>query len=183
MLRVSTECSGGVFIHFHLDIIHDCYSCGYILYFSFAQIYPWLDVQAAILAIESSQQLADDANTSYLPPNSTTLDSLLSNEGVIKLLIWLYAPVAYENSKHPQLLYSDPREAVSFLERIRNKLSSTSIGHSVNIDETEDLMKWAYAEIDVLQRQDNGQKLQALSEGLASGASTLGDIVGIIEEW
>jgi hypothetical protein len=37
------------------------------------------------------------------------LDNLVSDVGLLKVLIWLMAPVAMEISKHPQLISSDPR--------------------------------------------------------------------------
>ena len=49
------------------------------------------------------------------------MDSLASDVGLLKVLIWLMAPVAMELSKYPQLMSSEPREALGFLQRLDDK--------------------------------------------------------------
>lgn len=123
----------------------------------------------------------------------SSLDPLLSSSGLMKMLIWLLAPVAYESMFHPQLISSDPREARGFLTRLSEK--STVFGaedeimsllrmdeNSDNKKEIEDLLKWAYAEADVLLR-NNKDIVKNLSERLIGGASTLGDCAALLENW
>jgi hypothetical protein len=59
------------------------------------------DVQAAVLVGESIQTDQKDSDL------SSKLDPLLSDVGIMKMLIWLMAPVAMESSKHAQLIVSD----------------------------------------------------------------------------
>ena len=125
--------------------------------------------KAAVLVFESVRKDEDDdsvpsSNTS----NSTSLDPLLSDSGILKVLIWLLAPVAAESSKHPQLLSSDPREAQGFIDRLRersNKMGVTSNelesalnygkgGGGNNSNGDDDLLKWAYGESDRILRAE-----------------------------
>ena len=104
------------------------------------------------------------------------------------------APVAIESSLHPQLISSDPREARGLLDRLKEKASIfgsedmvNSIlrldeGEVANEKEIEDLLKWAYAEADLLLRE-NKATVNALTERLIGGASTLGDCSALIEDW
>jgi hypothetical protein len=117
------------------------------------------------------------------------LDSLLSDTGIMKMLIWLMAPVAIESSFHPQLISSDPREARGFLERLKEKASLfdaedviENILQTANDQEIEDLLKWSYAEADLLLRQ-NKAVVTELTERLIGGASTFGDCVSVLEDW
>jgi hypothetical protein len=142
-------------------------------------------LEAAILMFESNKNEKDA---------DKALDTLLSDTGLMKMLIWLMAPVAIESSLHPQLISSDPREARGLLERLKEKASVIGVEESVNsilrIDEgeaaneqeVEDLLKWAYAEADLLLRQ-NKATVNELTERLIGGASTLGDCSALIEEW
>jgi hypothetical protein len=142
-------------------------------------------LEAAILMIESNKE--DDAIKS-------SLDPLLSSSGLMKMLIWLLAPVAYESMFHPQLIASDPREAMGLLIRLKEKStvfkaqdeidSLLRIGEGGNASEEEikDLLKWAYAEADSLLRNNN-EVVQSLSERLIGGASTLGDCAALLEDW
>lgn len=142
-------------------------------------------LEAAILVFESNknEQKSD-----------VVLDSLLSESGILKMLIWLMAPVAYEDSLHPQLISSDPREARGFLMRLKEKagvfgatqevndILRLNEGDAVAEKEFEDLLQWAYAEADILLR-NNKNTVNELSESLVSGASTLGDCAALLEEW
>jgi len=67
-------------------------------------------LEAAILVFESNKN-EEDADKS--------LDTLLSEIGILKMLIWLMAPVAIESSLHPQLISSDPKEARGLLSRLQ----------------------------------------------------------------
>jgi hypothetical protein len=142
-------------------------------------------LEAAILVFESNknEEVADRA-----------LDTLLSDTGILKMLIWLMAPVAIESSLHPQLVSSNPKEARGLLERLKEKASLfgaeeavSSIlrideGDEANREEVEDLLKWAYAEADLLLRQ-NKATVTELTERLIGGAATLGDLAAVLEEW
>lgn len=145
-------------------------------------------LEAAILMFESTK---DDEEGST---GASKIDSLLSDTGVMKMLIWLMAPVAMEDSLHPQLITSDPREARGLLERLKEKaavfdaedavksLLRINEGEQESSQEIEDLLKWAYAEADQLLRQ-NSAAVNDLTERLISGASTLGDCAASLEEW
>mmetsp|Transcript_14971 Transcript_14971/g.20021 ORF Transcript_14971/g.20021 Transcript_14971/m.20021 type:complete len:138 (-) Transcript_14971:258-671(-) len=119
------------------------------------------------------------------------LNPLLSSEGILKVLIWLMAPVAMECSKHPQLISSDPREGVGLLRRLSEKAESMGAvevidtllrGEDDSIDEAGDLLQWAYAEADLLLR-NNRKVVEELTERLAGGAATVGDCVAVLEDW
>mmetsp|Transcript_95 Transcript_95/g.189 ORF Transcript_95/g.189 Transcript_95/m.189 type:complete len:477 (+) Transcript_95:139-1569(+) len=133
-------------------------------------------LEAAVLVIESTQQQSKKNNR-----NEYTLDTLLSNVGMLKMLVWLMAPVAMEASKHPQLIVSDPREASGLLKRLEDK--AALIDDDIFwADETDDLLKWAYAEANVL-LQSNKAVVKELTERLAGGAATVGDCVAVLEKW
>ena len=135
-------------------------------------------LEAAVLLFESKE---DQGRSEF--------DSLLSDTGIMKMLIWLMAPVAIESSFHPQLISSDPREARGFLERLQEKASLfgaedviETILQTRSDQEMEDLLKWSYAEADLLLRQ-NRVVVSELTERLIGGASTVGDCVSVLENW
>lgn len=127
-------------------------------------------LEAAVMVAESSQADND-------------LDPLLTNNGMMKMLVWLMAPVAMESVKHPQLVQSDPREADGFLSRLEK---STLINKEdlwwleEGPEEKEAMLKWALAEADLLLRRQN-TVVTEITERLASGAATVGDCVAAIE--
>ena len=119
------------------------------------------------------------------------MDSLASDAGLMKVLVWLMAPVAMELSKYPQLTSSEPREAYGFLERLvaagRSSSSSSSLQTLVDALPADDgerdaYLRWALAEADALLRR-NAKAVDALSDALAGGAATVGDCVAILEGW
>ena len=142
-------------------------------------------LEGAVLIFESTQQ------DSY----SQNVDSLLSDAGILKVLIWIMAPVAMENGRHAQLIASDPREGAGLLRRLRERAGSVSAeavevvndllggdgpdGADPNADA---LLRWAYAEADVLLR-DNRNMVEELTERLAGGAATVGDCTAVLEDW
>lgn len=129
-------------------------------------------LEAAVMVAESTQ-----------PGND--LDPLLTNNGIMKILVWLMAPVAMESVKHPQLVQSDPREAEGFLTRLeRSDLINKSDlwWLEEGPQERRDLLKWAYTEADLLLRR-NGAAVKEITERLASGAATVGDCVAAIENY
>lgn len=121
---------------------------------------------------------------------TASMSSLASDVGLLKVLIWLLAPVAMELSRYPQLLSSEPREASSFLQRLvdtssmYSSSSTTSLAEALPMDDTEvdTYLRWALAEADALLRK-NVRVVDRLSEALAGGAATVGDCVAILEEW
>jgi len=127
-------------------------------------------LEAAVMVAESSQSDND-------------LDPLLTNNGMMKMLVWLMAPIAMESFKHPQLIQSDPREADGFLSRLEK---STLINKEdlwwleEGTQEKEEMLKWALAEADLLLRRQN-TVVTEITERLASGAATVGDCVAAIE--
>lgn len=128
--------------------------------------------EAAVLAAESSQ-------------NSNSLDNLLTSNGIMKILVWLMAPVAMESLKYPQLIQSDPREAAGFLARLEK---SDLIDQSLlwwlgeGPQEKEDMLKWAYTEADLMIRRNEGLVTE-ISQRLTGGAATVGDCVAAVENW
>jgi hypothetical protein len=143
-------------------------------------------LEAALLVFESSRNEEESDNA---------LDTLLSDAGLMKVLIWLMAPVAFESSLHPQLIASDPREASGFLQRLKEKAKVFGTEMEVNSilriedgdeasqqQEMNDLLKWAYAEADLLLR-NNKYTVNVLSERLIGGAATLGDCTAVLEGW
>lgn len=129
-------------------------------------------LEAAVMVAESSQR-------------DNVLDPLLTNNGIMKVLVWLMAPVAMESLKHPQLIQSDPREAGGFLARLEK---SSMINKKdlwwleENSEDREDMLKWAYAEADLLLRRQS-TVVTEITERLASGAATVGDCVRAIENY
>lgn len=117
---------------------------------------------------------------------SAKLDPLLSDVGIMKMLIWLMAPVAMESSKHAQLIVSDPREAAGFLTRLQERAElfgdENALWWMEEEQERNDLLKWAYAEADYLLRS-NKETVAELTERLAGGAATVGDCVAVMEDW
>jgi len=117
------------------------------------------------------------------------LDYLATDVGLLKVLMWLIAPVAMESGKYPQLISSDPREARVFLSRLNEKSNSIQFAKQA-IEEilpeddaqSDDFLKWALSEADTLLR-NNKKVVDNLSEALAGGAATIGDCVAILEGW
>jgi len=141
-------------------------------------------LEAAVLVFESNRAGGEEEGA---------IDTLLSDAGMMKLLVWLLAPVAMESSLHPQLIVSEPREAGGVLKRLEEKAKLFGVEEEVSEvlrlgDEGEegafrdDLLKWAYAEADLLLRQ-NKETVTELTERLIGGASTIGDCVAVIEGW
>jgi len=118
----------------------------------------------------------------------SSLDPLLSDSGILKMLIWLLAPVAIEQMKHPQLISSDPREASGLLSRLKEKAArfgSADELDALNINDDEEmnaLLQWAYSEACALIR-GNMKVCEELAERLAGGTSTVGDCVAVLEGW
>jgi len=141
-------------------------------------------LEGAVLVFESTKQ------DSY----SQNVDSLLSDAGVLKVLIWIMAPVAMESSRHAQLIASDPREGAGLLKRLRERAGSVSAEAVDVIDDllggdpefaganADALLRWAYAEADALLR-DNRNMVEELTERLAGGAATVGDCTAVLEDW
>jgi len=117
------------------------------------------------------------------------LDNLSSDAGLLKVLIWLMAPVAMENGKHSVLISSDPRESDGFLRRLREKSDEMEWAQKElagvlpeDDEQAASYIRWALAEADILLR-DNNRIVEQLAEALAGGAATVGDCVAILESW
>ncbi|CAJ1967013.1 unnamed protein product [Cylindrotheca closterium] len=129
-------------------------------------------LEAAVLVAESNQSNND-------------LDPLLTNTGIMKVLVWLMAPVAMESIKHPELIHSDPREAEGFLSRLQrsNLIDNDALWWlQEGPEEVEDMLKWAYTEADLMLRT-NMDKVTEISKRLTGGAATVADCVAATEEW
>ena len=115
------------------------------------------------------------------------MDSLDNSAGYLKLLIWLLAPVCAESMKHSQLIMSNPKEAISFLDRLEayrleNPGSLPGMWWQGDAKEREDLLAWAFAETDYMLRQNRGA-VDEVSRCLTGGAATVGDCVAVMERW
>eukprot|EP00957_Ditylum_brightwellii_P070602 5364140-Ditylum_brightwellii.AAC.1 len=111
------------------------------------------------------------------------LNPLISSKGILKVLICLMDPAAMESSKHPQLISFDPQEGVGLLQGLSKKAESMGAskvidtllrGEDDSIDKAGDLLQWAYAEADLLLR-NNRKIVEELTERLAGGAATVGN--------
>jgi hypothetical protein len=128
-------------------------------------------------ALEGSILVIDSTRS-----ESVVSPTLRTPNGIVRLLVWLFAPVATENAKYSQLICSDPREAEGMLRRLDEYYKNDPDNLMWETRDREDLMKWAYAEADLLLR-DNKKLLGDLSKCLTSGAGTIGDCVAIMEGW
>ncbi len=145
-----------------------------------------MDRKGAALVIDS---MREESNTSEEYKIQGQLDYLASDVGLLKVLIWLIAPVAMESGKYPQLISSDPREARVFLNRLKEKSGSIHFAKQALEEilpgddaQSDDYLKWALSEADSLLR-NNKKVVDNLSEALAGGAATVGDCVAILEGW
>lgn len=154
--------------------------------------------EGAALVLQSMEEAEDDVGGNgdgrrRRRETTTTTDGLASDVGLLKVLIWLMAPVAMEISKHPQLLSSEPREASGFLDQLAKvgagvggagDVYPSALSDALPADdgERDAYLRWALAEADSLLRR-NAREVEALSGALAGGAATVGDCVAILEGW
>lgn len=146
--------------------------------------------EASVLVAESASK--DNNNiSSNSKVDDNNIDNLLTSSGILRILMWLYAPIVIEYMNHPQLIISDPKEASGFLRRLEDYYGITDTRlfwlDNRNNDDSDtqnrdNLLKWAYMESDALIR-NNKQLVLELSDRLASGAATIGDCVSVIEGW
>lgn len=142
-------------------------------------------LEASVLVAESNIGGGGDGSSNS--NNGNGVDNLLTASGLLRMLVWLMAGPAMESMTHPQLIVSDPKEAEGFLQRLEEYYGKNSEAPDLFwVDDTattkEDLLKWAYAEADVLLRS-NKAVVKELSNRLTSGAATIGDCVAVIEGW
>lgn len=128
-------------------------------------------LEAAVLVAEST--LKDNQ-----------VDSLLSNNGIMKVLVWLMAPVAMESLKYPELIQSDPREGAGFLTRLENSnlINREELWWIGDEQERSDMLKWAYTEADLLIRR-NMAAVTEIAQRLTGGAATVADCIAAVEDW
>lgn len=136
-------------------------------------------LEAVVMIFESIRGNESDAKISNIDP-------LLSSPGILKILIWLMAPVAAESMKHPQLISSDPREAAGLLKRLEKTCADRDIDlYSIMPlieDDQELVLRWAYQEAESMLLR-NRKVCDELVERLAGGAATVGDCVAVMEGW
>lgn len=128
--------------------------------------------ESSVLVVESIQK-------------DSPVDSLLTSSGILRMLVWLMAPVAMERALYPQLIMSDPREATGFLDRLEELpelTNSQDLWWRNNPQERQDLLQWAYAEADFLLRINRPQVTE-IAQRLTGGAATVGDCVAVMENW
>jgi hypothetical protein len=129
-------------------------------------------------ALEASALVAESAD------EKSNVDNLGTAAGILRTLIWLLAPVAMERMTHPVLIMSNPREAAGFLRRLEDYFGPADerLFWTATEGSPADLLEWAYAEADVLLRNNKATVLE-LSDRLNSGAATIGDCIAVIEGW
>jgi hypothetical protein len=135
-------------------------------------------------ALEASTLVAESAD------EQKEVDHLCTASGILRTLIWLLAPVAMERMTHPVLIMSDPREATGFLRRLEDYFGAEDDrlfwinpkDAAATEQSKDDLLQWAFAEADVLLRNNKAVVLE-LSDRLNSGAATIGDCIAVIESW
>lgn len=147
-------------------------------------------LEGAALVLQSMEENEGGFNSQR--GGKRSMDSLASDIGLLKVMMWLMAPVAMELSKYPQLMSSEPREARGFVQRLANKMKGSNqltpavvaLKDALPVDDEElnAYLRWALAEADLLLRS-NAKVVDALSEALAGGAATVGDCVAVLEEW
>lgn len=103
-------------------------------------------------------------------------ESLMTDAGINRILVWLLASVAVENAQHRQLIVSDPRNAPALLRLLRER--------GVDVGEEEDdalRVRHALSQAELLLTR-HGATLDALRERMESGAATVGNCVGLLEK-
>jgi hypothetical protein len=142
-------------------------------------------LEASVLVAESTSKLnmGDTSQSEKVkgPKNSDTdtdsIDNLLTSSGILRMLMWLYAPIAMEYMNHPQLIVSDPREASGFLKRLEDYYGGTKDTRLFWLDGSDasnpipeqqqqyrsNLLKWAYMETEVMLR-NNIRIIRSISE-------------------
>lgn len=140
-------------------------------------------LEGAALVLESMGEDVNNNENDEFNFFRGSMDSLASDVGLLKVLIWLMAPVAMELQKYPQLMASEPREAAGLLERLsRKQVALLQDVLPVDDEERDMYLRWALNEADLLLR-NNAKSVDALSEALAGGAATVGDCVATLEGW
>lgn len=118
--------------------------------------------------------------------NATAASSSSSSSSslVFRILVWLMAPVAWESASHPILIFTDPNEAIAFMDRCEELFGANDNDDRVfwNASNRDMVLKWAYHEADLLLR-DNKRTVTDISQRLAGGAATIGDCVAVLEQW
>ncbi len=97
--------------------------------------------------------------------------------GVARVCCWLWAGVAAEGSRYPNLVASDPREVEALFRRLGKMEGMDDV-----ISRKEVIVGAAYERAKTLVRERR-KEVGKVEEGLLSGAATVGDCVGLIEGW
>jgi hypothetical protein len=126
--------------------------------------------------------------------------------GLSRVLVWLMAPVAAEYLKYGRTVVSDPRRSqklLSVLEKIQlvegskgggsrgkkdvlgvaSSLTASDVSYQIPNEEEDKkmLLQWAFYEASSLVRQ-YGDLLEDVNSYLATGTSTVGECVVLVEE-
>lgn len=126
--------------------------------------------------------------------------------GLSRVLVWLMAPVAAEYLKYGRTVVSDPRRSqklLTVLEKIQlvesrgeggsggkedfidvaSSLIATDVSYKIPNEEVDKqmLLQWAFYEASSLIRQ-YGDLLEDVNSYLATGTSTVGECVVLVEE-
>lgn len=95
--------------------------------------------------------------------------------GLQRLLVYLLAPVAAENTRHQQLIVSDPRQARALVKIFQQRNPGM-----LEDEEAEVLSRWAFHEAKDLLIRNSGL-LEKLRRRMESGGATVGDCVLLLE--
>jgi hypothetical protein len=109
-------------------------------------------------------------------------DSLASTSGLNRLLVYLLAPVAAEESRHAQLIVSDPRQARALVRLFLEKNGGGGEGEESVLGgrSEEEMLAWAFAEAKRMLTANTGA-WEKLRKRMESGGATVGDCVALLE--
>lgn len=81
-------------------------------------------------------------------------ETMRSNEGAHRLLVWLAASAAAESSRHEQLVVSDPRQPLALLKLLRSASEDDDRVMSEDAELDEERVRWAFGQARVLVSAD-----------------------------
>mmetsp|Transcript_7319 Transcript_7319/g.27825 ORF Transcript_7319/g.27825 Transcript_7319/m.27825 type:complete len:141 (-) Transcript_7319:64-486(-) len=121
-------------------------------------------VQEALTMLDAAEPSMKEA----LPPTAATLN---------RILVWLLAPVAGEDTQYSQLLASDPRQGAAFLSLLRARDWG---GVALDEEQAKELLRWGYSEARKLVRT-NEEIIDRISNRMEQMQGSVGDCVAIID--
>eukprot|EP00934_Nitzschia_sp_Nitz4_P008598 Nitzschia sp. Nitz4//scaffold290_size23356//8560//9821//NITZ4_008488-RA/size23356-processed-gene-0.26-mRNA-1//-1//CDS//3329546093//8588//frame0 len=164
-----------------IDVERDCYCDAAAIVVAYGIGLPFYSfrpngLEAAVIVAES----ADPKNRHKYSR------SLLTRDGILRILVWMMAPVVAEQGRYGHTINSNPREAELFLQR----LEFTNLFPKKDIwwlDQEgllcrSDLLKWACQEASQLV-EHHEWRISDVAKRLSTNSATIGDCVAAMEEW